>query len=92
MDCDKIRQIYESIMQNMETDELYEEMKQDLCNLAEAKICKEILSGDLCLVEDQLRDVLFMAASIGQEDGFIRGFQYAFQLCMECIGDSQNCA
>lgn len=37
---------------------------------------------------EKYRDRLFEAASIGEEAGFIKGFQYAVLLLVECFMDS----
>lgn len=36
---------------------------------------------------ERYRDKAFLVASVAEESGFKRGFQYAFQLFVECIQD-----
>lgn len=63
---------------------------------ASEKIDKNIQEEILNLFKDEEKqmdepdyekfcDNVFMAASIAEENGFVKGFQYAFWLCSECI-------
>ena len=34
---------------------------------------------------ERVRDIAFMIGAAGEENGFIKGFKYAYHLFMECI-------
>ena len=34
---------------------------------------------------EKIRDVAFMIGAAGEENGFVKGFKYAYQLFAECI-------
>ena len=34
---------------------------------------------------ERVRDIAFMIGAAGEENGFIKGFKYAYRLFMECI-------
>ena len=78
-----IRSLYDKVIQEMEnTDELNEKLKKELLKLLEVD---EKQKDEY----EHYRDMLFRAASIAEENGFVRGFRYAFQLFMECMEDEK---
>lgn len=73
---------------------IYAKMVQESCNTE--KIDKDMQEEILDLLKDeekrldaesynQLRDNTFLIASIAEENGFVKGFRYAFWLFMECV-------
>lgn len=76
----KIKELYLLYIEQCGKDDLNKEMKQDILNYIEPE------SPNLSKEQyEKLKDIIFKAASVGEEYGFIRGFQYAVQLMSECM-------
>lgn len=76
----KIKELYLLYIEQCGKDELSKEMKQDILKYIEQEAIN--LSKEQY---EKLQDVIFKTASVGEEYGFVRGFQYAVQLMKECM-------
>lgn len=77
----QIREIYNNLMQNKETDEVSRLLRTEVLNMITSE--KEKMQKS----EYELyRDKAFDIAATGEEAGFIRGFRYAFELFLEVLG------
>ena len=63
-------------------DELNSEMKKEIINILENK--KKSWGKE---EYESYLDKAFAFAEIGEEVGFVRGFKYAFRLCLESMHD-----
>lgn len=78
-----IRQFYQTVLKEAaETDKISRETRTEL-----EALLKETDGETDPGKADQHRDELFLAASAAEENGFVKGFQYAFRLFMECAGE-----
>lgn len=71
---------------------LVKERPQDCTDDLELK--KEILKvlenegkNERGLNYDEIRDIAFLVAEMAEENGFVKGFKYAFYLFAECINE-----
>lgn len=71
---------------------LVKERPQDRTDDLELK--KEILKvlenegkNERGLNYDEIRDIAFLVAEMAEENGFVKGFKYAFYLFAECINE-----
>ncbi|MBC5746006.1 hypothetical protein FMM74_021270 [Lachnospiraceae bacterium MD308] len=77
-----IRSLYLNLIQDMEvTDDISERLKKEILEILEDDE-KETETGSQ--EYGQCRDKVFRIASAAEENGFVRGFRYAFHLIMEC--------
>ena len=77
-----IRSLYLNLIQDMEvTDDISERLKKEILEILEDDE-KETETG--MQEYGQCRDKVFRIASAAEENGFVRGFRYAFHLIMEC--------
>lgn len=76
----KIKELYLLYIEQCGKDELSKGMKQDILKYIEQEAIN--LSKEQY---EKLQDVIFKTASVGEEYGFVRGFQYAVQLMKECM-------
>ena len=62
----------------------YLEMKEELL---------ELIEEDQKQMDDEefrkYRDKVFRIAALGEEQGFVRGFRFAFQLFIECMNEKE---
>ena len=76
-----IREIYKELMQEIKEDDISCTLKKEILELL----------GDSSSYPDEeaygeYRDKAFAIAGAGEEAGFCRGFCYAMNLFMECVG------
>lgn len=76
-----IRNLYMNIIEQTDgMDEIQLEMKEELL---------ELIEEDQKQMDDEefrkYRDKVFRIAALGEEQGFVRGFRFAFQLFIECM-------
>lgn len=75
-----IRNLYLNMIQDIEvTDDISERLKKEIL-----KILEDDEKGIDSQEDGQCRDKAFRIASAAEENGFVRGFKYAFRLIMEC--------
>lgn len=82
MDHPIIRQIYHTALKaDADTDKISCETKSSIEALLEE------LKSEADSQEPEIhKDDVFLAASAAEENGFVKGFLYAFQLFNECAG------
>lgn len=57
-----------------------EEFKKEI-----VEMLQEAMDGKEGIEFERIRDAAYMVASVGEENGFVKGFKYAFHLFAECI-------
>ena len=70
---EKIRRLYLNELENNGIDKMSKNTEKQVLELIKDK------------QNLNFKDLLFQAASIGEEEGFVCGFRYAIQLLMECL-------
>lgn len=78
-----------SMIRRLYCDMMQEEGNKDRMSQGTIDEIKGLLENLKKSVENQeymeCRDTVFLAASAAEENGFVQGFKYAFQLFAECI-------
>lgn len=76
-----IRNLYtKTIRSERTTEKIDQDMQEEILNLLKDE---EKQLGDVNY--EKLRDTVFLIASAAEENGFVKGFRYAFRLFLECI-------
>ena len=82
----KIREIYRCLIQDTKyMEELNREVEKKINQIVKAE--KTEMDNQRF---EEYRDKFFLAASIGEEAGFIKGFRYAVALFAECFPVDQH--
>ncbi len=82
MDYPIIRQLYhDALKQDADTGKISMETKEDIKALLEG--LKSETGGQEHMIHT---DEILLAASAAEENGFVKGFLYAFRLLTECTG------
>lgn len=76
-----IRRLYDDLTKNMVKDGISEWERDEIRKL----LLEERANADVKLSIDEMTDISFRIAGIGEEAGFVRGFQYAVKLLTECV-------
>jgi hypothetical protein len=77
----RIRELYLAVRREVKSDvAVSEEFKDEIMEML-----REVVDGKDGREFERIRDVAFMAARAGEENGFVKGFKYAFHLFAECI-------
>lgn len=77
----RIRELYLAVRREEDSGAaVSEEFQEEI-----VEMLREAMDGKEQIGFVQIRDVAFMAASAGEENGFVKGFKYAFHLFAECI-------
>lgn len=80
-----IRNLYMNIIEQTDgMDEIQLEMKEELLELIEEDQ-KQMADEEF----RKYRDKVFRIAALGEEQGFVRGFRFAFQLFIECMNEKE---
>lgn len=74
-----IRRLYDGLTKDMEKDGISEWERKEISKL----LLKEQRNVNGSIGE--MMDISFRIAEIGEEAGFVRGFQYAVKLLTECV-------
>lgn len=74
---EKIREIYIEQARDREEDEISVWLKKEI-----REVLKSDMEGEKA--RENGFDIVFKAAEVGEEAGFVRGFRYAVQVMMEC--------
>ena len=74
---EKIREIYIEQARDREEDEISVWLKKEI-----REVLKSDMEGEKA--RENGLDIVFKAAEVGEEAGFVRGFRYAVQVMMEC--------
>lgn len=74
-----IRRLYDDLKKDMEKDGISEWEKDEI----KRSLLKEQMNVNISV--DEMMDISFRIAEIGEEAGFVRGFQYAVKLLVECV-------
>lgn len=78
----------EELIRKIYAQELRERKPEDKVDIVIREEIKKILKKQDDITPEQYErymDKAFSFAEIGEEEGFIRGFQYAFKLFVECM-------
>lgn len=76
-----IRDLYaKTIHSGNTTEKIDRNMQEEILNILKDE---ERQLGDVN--HEKLRDTTFLIASAAEENGFVKGFRYAFRLFLECI-------
>jgi len=76
-----IRRLYDDLTKDMEKDGISEWERKEIRKL----LFEEEIDTKINISIDQMTDISFRIAGIGEEAGFVRGFQYAVKLLTECV-------
>ena len=77
----RIRNIYVNMMKEKKNEnKIDSELQEEIIKLLED-------NGEHALDAEyeKLRDTAFLIAAMAEENGFVKGFKYAFQLFAECV-------
>ena len=78
----RIRELYLAVRREEKLSvAISEELKEEM-----VEMLQEAVDGKEGSEFERIRDATFMAVSVGEENGFVMGFKYAFHLFAECIG------
>lgn len=76
-----IRDLYaKTIRSGNNTEKIDQNTQEEILNILKDE---EKQLGDVNY--ERLRDTAFLIASAAEENGFVKGFRYAFRLFLECI-------
>lgn len=82
----KIKEIYDNLVRGTKfMDDISREVEKNVNKITK----KEKQEMDMKAFE-AYRDQFFLAASIGEEAGFVKGFTYAVALMAECLTGDKN--
>lgn len=78
---EKIRSLYtKMIREENTTEKIDKDMQEEIIGLLQDEVLQ--MNGESY---SKLRDNAFLIASLAEENGFVKGFKYAFWLFVECI-------
>lgn len=76
-----IRRLYDDLTKDMEKDGISEWERKEIRKL----LFEEQIDTKINISIDEMTDLSFRIVGIGEEAGFVRGFQYAVKLLTECV-------
>lgn len=83
MDNQMLRKLYRDMLkEENNADKISRETKQ-----AVEALLLDTGGGEERQGHEEYRDGFFLAASAAEENGFVKGFKYAFRLFSECAGE-----
>lgn len=83
MDNNIIRKLYRDMLkEGTDTDKISGETKKEI-----EALLLDITDGKESQEYEKYRDEFLLAASAAEENGFVKGFKYAFRLFTECASE-----
>lgn len=83
MDNNIIRKLYHDMLkEGTDTDKISGETKKEI-----EALLLDITDGKESQEYEKYRDEFLLAASAAEENGFVKGFKYAFRLFTECASE-----